>query len=404
VISAFVYFLLVMMAGAPRLSAYAVLTHEAIIDSAWDDNIKPILLKRFPNATADELNKAHAYAYGGCIIQDMGYYPLGSQFFSDLAHYVRSGDFVVNMIADAQDLNEYAFALGSLAHYVADTMGHPIAVNRAVPLEYPKLKRKFGSVVTYADDKPSHLKTEFGFDVLQVARGSYAPKAYHDFIGFEVSKPLLERAFLATYSLELKEAFTSVDLALGTYRRTVSTLLPEATKVAWDLKKDELKKDKPGLTRKKFRYNLSRASFEKEWGHDYSKPGVGARILAFFFRIVPKFGPFRGLAIKMPTPETAKLFEDSFNRTLDQYRKFLADAGRGKLVLENIDFDTGKPTAPGEYRLADATYEKLAQKLAQREAATVDAKLRANVLGFFRDLHTPLPTDVQAAVQKLRAE
>ena len=77
-----------------KLRAYAVLSHEAIIDSAWDANIRPLLLKRFPNATPEEMKEAHGYAYGGVIIQDMGYYPHGSKFFSDLTHYVRSGDFV----------------------------------------------------------------------------------------------------------------------------------------------------------------------------------------------------------------------------------------------------------------------------------------------------------------------
>src|SRR6266536_2356088 len=102
---------------AQTAPAYSVLTHEAIIDTTWKDDIAPLLLKRFPDATPDQLRKAHAYAYGGAIIQDMGYYPLGSKFFSDLTHYVSSGDFVLNLIAEAGDLNEYAFALGSLAHY-----------------------------------------------------------------------------------------------------------------------------------------------------------------------------------------------------------------------------------------------------------------------------------------------
>src|ERR1700678_1412421 len=104
--------------------AYSVLTHEAIIDSAWPKILRPLILQRFPAATDDQLREAHAYAYGGAIIQDMGYYPFGSKFFSDLVHYTRTGDFVVALIEDAgqsQDINDYAFALGALAHYAADT-------------------------------------------------------------------------------------------------------------------------------------------------------------------------------------------------------------------------------------------------------------------------------------------
>ena len=164
----------------PAAYSYSVLTHEAIIDSTWDSAIRPLLLKRFPAATADELTQAHAYAYGGCIIQDLGYYPFGSKLFSDLTHYVRSGDFILNLIRDSQDLNEYAFALGALSHYAADNHGHPMAVNRAVPLFYPKLGLKFGKLVTYADDPFSHSKTEFAFDVFQAAKGRYASAAYKE--------------------------------------------------------------------------------------------------------------------------------------------------------------------------------------------------------------------------------
>ena len=195
--------------------AYSVLTHEAIIDSAWSTDIQPRLRARFPKASEEELRKAHAFAYGGCIIQDMGYYPFGSKFFSDLVHYVRSGDFVAALLARAGTLEEYAFAFGALAHYAADVNGHSLAVNRAVPIEYPKLAQKIGPVVTYADNPPAHIKTEFGFDVLQVARGRYAPQAYHNFVGFEVSKDLLEAAFHDIYGLKMDEVFLSDGLAFG---------------------------------------------------------------------------------------------------------------------------------------------------------------------------------------------
>ena len=210
----------VLLSCLPAAQAYSVLTHEAIIDTAWDQNIVPLLVKRFPMSTPDELIMAHGFAYAGAIIQDMGYYPFGSRLFSDLAHYVRSGDFIVTMIRDSQDLEEYAFALGALAHYASDTQGHSIAVNPSVAIGYPKLRRKFGRSVTYEDDPAAHIKVEFGFDVLQVARGNYAPQSYHDFIGFYVSKPLLERSFHDTYGLEPEEVFGDFDLALGTYRRT----------------------------------------------------------------------------------------------------------------------------------------------------------------------------------------
>src|SRR5205814_9256983 len=168
---------LLLLVSSHNAYSYSVLTHEAIVDSTWDSAIKPLLLKRFPTATADDLTAAHAYAYGGSIIQDLGYYPFGSKFYSDLTHYVRSGDFIVNLIRESQDLDEYAFALGALAHYAADNKGHRMATNVSVPLLYPKLRLKFGNSITYADDPFSHSKTEFGFDVFQAAKGRYAPNA-----------------------------------------------------------------------------------------------------------------------------------------------------------------------------------------------------------------------------------
>src|SRR5512140_958536 len=133
---------LLLLFSISTASAYSVLTHEAIIDSTWDSAIRPLLLKRFPLATAEEVTQAHAYAYGGCIIQDLGYYPFGSKFFSDLTHYVRSGDFILAMLRESQDLDEYAFALGALAHYAADNNGHRMATNPSVPILYPKLRLK----------------------------------------------------------------------------------------------------------------------------------------------------------------------------------------------------------------------------------------------------------------------
>jgi len=170
--------------------AYSVLTHEEIVDLLWSSEIQPLLLKRFPGLNPDQLKQAHAYAYGGSVIQDLGYYPFGSKQFSNLVHYVRSGDFVHELLAESQDVNEYAFALGALSHYTADANGHP-AVNQAVAIRYPKLRAVYGKSVRYADDRTAHLKTEFGFDTVQVARNRYAPQQYHDFIGFMVSEPLL---------------------------------------------------------------------------------------------------------------------------------------------------------------------------------------------------------------------
>jgi Zinc dependent phospholipase C len=369
---------------------YSVLTHEAIVDTLWDASIQRLLVARFPGTTPEELEQAHAYVYGGCILQDMGYYPFSSKFFSDLTHYVRSGDFIVALIRESQDLNEYAFALGALAHYAADDSGHRLATNQAVPILYPKLRARFGRTVTYWDNPVSHLRTEFGFDVLQVAQGRYAADHYHKFIGFQVSKPVLERAFRDAYGLELKDVFGSVDLAMGSFRYSVSSVIPGMTRVAWRLKGDTVMKEIPGMTKKKFLYNLSRSSYEKEYGKGYRRPGFRTRLVGWVLKIVPKVGPFKSLAFKAPTPEVEKMFMTSFNATVDSYRALLARVGAGRTTLVNQDFDIGKPTVAGDYLGADLTYDKLLDKLADRKFAGVSADLRSNILDYYKDRNPPV--------------
>jgi Zinc dependent phospholipase C len=376
----------------PGASAYSVLSHEAIIDSAWDTNIQPLLLKRFPNVTAQELREAQGYAYGGAIIQDMGYYPHGSMFFSDLAHYVRSGDFVMILLRDSKDVNEYAFALGALAHYAADNYGHRIGTNRAVPVLYPKLKKKHGDSVTYEDDPLAHVKTEFGFDVLEVAKQRYAPESYHDFIGFHVAVPLLEQAFRETYGLDLKSVLDDEEKVIGSYRRDVSSLIPRATRVAWSLKKKEIKNDIPGITRKKFLYNLSRSSYEDEWGKKYQPPSFWDRFLAFLYRLLPKYGPLRVLQLRTPTPETERMFEASFNATMGRYRDFLKEQGEERLKLLNKNFDVGEFTGPGKYFMNDDAHAELLDRLAAQDFAGVTPDLRAELLNFFADPNAPYAT------------
>lgn len=370
-------------------AAYSVLTHEAIIDAAWNDSIEPLLLSRFPSATSQELATAHAYAYGGAIIQDLGYYPFGNQFFSDLTHYVRSGDFVLALIEESRDLNEYAFALGALSHYASDNLGHDLATNRAVPMLYPKLAKKCGPVVTYQDQPSAHLKVEYGFDVDQVAKGNYAPKAYHDFIGFEVSRALLERAFARTYSLELSSVFTRVNLAIGSYRRAVSTTIPRMTKVAWHLKRDQIQHSSPSQTKTQFIYNISNSSYRKEWGDIYEKPGVFARLRALFLRVVPKIGPYSGLAFHPPTPVVERLYMASFNETLDHYRTLLLAQMENRLQLPNENLDTGIPTSAATYILADETYAKLIRKT---NGKPVSDALRDDLLAYYADLDKPFVT------------
>lgn len=402
--------LLILMICHGSSPAYSVLTHEEIVDLLWKGEIRPLLLKRYPGMTDDQIKEAHAYAYGGAVIQDLGYYPFGSKEFSDLAHYVRSGDFVRELLLESNDVNEYAFALGALAHYSSDITGHP-AVNQSVAIEYPKLRAKFGKFVLYAQDKTAHLKTEFGFDMEQVAKNRYASQQYHDFIGFKVSKPLLDRAVLATYGLQMKDVISHEDLAIGSYRWAISRLIPEMTQVALQTHKKEFIKEHPDFAKNKFLYRLSRTAYEKEWGKDYTKPGFGARLMALFFRFVPKIGPFKGLGFKNPTPQTEDLYFKSINATVDQYRNFLHEVKADSLRLTNCDLDSGKVTHAGEYSLADDTYSKLLHQLSEHKFDGLTPQLRDNILNFYSDPAASIKTKkdvgdwkkVQAELEQLKA-
>jgi hypothetical protein len=400
----------ILLALPSPVHAYAVLSHEAIIDAVWETHIKPLLLRKFPQATEEDLSRAQAFAYGGAIIQDMGYYPYGNPFFSDLTHYIRSGDFIHAMLRDAKDPNEYAFALGALAHYAADNDGHRIGTNRAVPILYPSLRKKYGDSVAYENAKLAHVKTEFGFDVLEIARERYAPDSYHDFIGFEVSRPVLDQAFRETYGFELKDVLINEDQALQSYRRDVSKLIPKATRIAWSLKQDEIKDDIPDATKKRFLYNLSRSNFEREWGKDYHKPSPGERFLAFLYKLLPKIGPLQILQFKTPTPQTEQMFEASFNATLDRYRKLLVEVREGTLKLPNDNFDVGENTGPGKYGLNDQAHAKLLGQLAENKFANTTPELKEELLHFFSEPDAPYATKkkpeawskVQAQLQQLR--
>jgi hypothetical protein len=383
--------LVAVLMSSGVLFAYSVLTHEQIIDLAWTAALRPLILHRFPDLTEDQIKEAHAYAYGGSVIQDLGYYPFGSRDFSDLVHYVRTGDFVLELLHQSQNANEYAFALGALSHYVSDVDGHP-AVNEAVALRYPKLRAKYGKSVRYAQDRTAHLKIEFGFDTLQVAKNRYASDQYHDFIGFQVAQALLERSFAIVYGLPLKEVLTHEDLAIGSYRYSVSTVIPQMTKVALRMHKKDVMRETPNFAKKKFLYRLSRSDYEREWGKTYTKPGVATRVLASLLRYFPKVGPFRGMGFDSPTSRTEDLYIRSINTTVDDYLASLEQLRQGALVLPNRDLDDGKGTSASEYTLADEAYASLLGKLTQQEPDGTSPELRDNIIAFYGDLTLPIET------------
>jgi len=383
-------FLLVIFAFIIPFStkAYSVLTHEALIDASWEKSILPLLKYKYPGATDDDLKKAHAYAYGGSLIADMGYFPFGSIYFTNLSHYVRSGDFVEALLSESENLDEYAFALGALCHYMGDKYGHSLATNIVVPNVYPKIGQKFGPVATYGDDHASHIRVEISFDVLQTARGNYATPAYHDFIGFEISKPVLERAFLKTYGQDINAVFGDLDLAISTFRWSVNSLLPTIVRTAWVIKKNDIKKLNPSANSRSFHFKMKRKAYYSEFGSQRKRPGFKAEVLSFLVRIIPKIGPFKALKFKDVGPEGEKLFIRSFDTVLVHYDSALLKLRDEKVILPDIDYDTGKPTAIGEYELTDETYADLVDKLKDSKFNGLTAPLKQNILTFYQNVDT----------------
>ena len=381
--------LLLCLTLARSLPAYSVLTHEALVDALWDVRLRPFLLEHYPSATPADLKRAHGFAYGGAIVQDLGYYPHGSTQFSDLTHYVRSGDFILSLFREAHDLNELAFALGALSHYSGDLEGHSEGTNIGEPILYPRLAKKFGQVIFYEDNPADHVRTEFGFDVLEVARGNFAPAAYHDFIGFFVAKDLLARAFHDTYGLDLNDLFSNFDSGIAGYRSAVSRVIPFATRVAWAGEKDEIRKAQPGITHRRFVYILKRSSYEQEWGKRVDEPTWLDKLAAFIVKLLPPIGPLRDLHLKIPTPPVEKMFEASFASAVKQYSADVTTAGEKKLQLPDKNYDTGDFTPSGAYRLNDDIHAFWLHKLAEKNYSSVTPAIKKELLAFYSDLNAP---------------
>jgi Zinc dependent phospholipase C len=374
---------------------YSVLTHEELIDLAWNDSIRPLLLARFPKATEAQLREAHAFAYGGSAIQDMGYYPFGKQFFSNLAHYVRSGDFVAYLFHDAHNINEYAFAIGALSHYIGDTIGHSQAVNPSTAIEFPNLEKKYGSIVTYDESPHGHIRTEFAFDIGELANREFAPQAYLHAVGFKVARQALERAFIHTYGIDSHEILGRAHPALRSYSTSVRTLIPALAEAELVLHRHQFPPHPNHEAYRLFTERVAQTNYERHWARAFKGPGIRAHLLAVLVFISPKVGPLSDLALKIPKPETQEWYLKSVNHAVDIYRDRLNQLGNGTdvpLSLTNLDLDTGEITKPGTYPLTDQTYAQLLDRLTSKPERTIPPLLKRNINAYYADPKAPIVT------------
>jgi zinc dependent phospholipase C len=371
---------------ASTTTAYSVFTHEEIIDLAWNDSIRPLLVARFPAATEEQLLNAHACAYGGSAIQDMGYYPFGKQFVSNLTHYVRSGDFVAWLLRNAHTIDEYAFAIGALSHYLGDSVGHSEAINPSTAVEFPKLERKFGPSVTYDQSPHGHIRTEFAFDVEELTNAEFAPPAYLRFIGFKVPRKFLEQAFMNTYGFDIHEVLGRARPALQSYRTAVRSFIPAFAEAEVVLHRHQFLPRPNDEAYRIFSERVARTSYERHWRRAYRGPGFKAHLLAILVLIIPKVGSASDLAIKIPNSETEEWYLQSVNDTVDAFRgllhKLAADSYTA-LALENIDLDTGHRVKLGDYPLADKTYVQLLERITSRPDREIPEGLRQNIINYY---------------------
>src|ERR1700733_1659074 len=376
-----------LLIAPPQGRAYSVLTHQFLVDLTWDGAIRPYLLSRFPNATEAQLREAHAFAYGGSAIQDMGYYPFGNHFFSDLTHYVRAGDFVAALFREARTLDECAFAAGALAHYVGDSTGHPEVVNPATAIEFPKLKQEFGPSVTYDQSPHGHIRTEFAFDIGEMPQQVFAPSKYLKQIGIRVPRHFLERVFQETYGFKVHIAIGHPSRALQSYATSVRSFIPAFARGEAVLHHKQFPPNPDDEAFQTFSARAADASARLQWKGLYKKPGFfPSHLVAAFIFVAPKIGPLSDLAIKIPTVQTEAWYFRGVNDTVDKYEGILNGMkDGGPASLDNLNLDTGKEVRPGSYPLVDKTYARLLKLLTDNPAGGVSEGMRRNILNFYGD-------------------
>jgi hypothetical protein len=374
--------------------AYGLLTHHLLIDQAWKTVIVPILLDRFPSLTTEQLREAHAYAYGGCVVQDFGYYPFANAFFSDLTHYVRTGDFVQKLFQHAHTANEFAFAIGALSHYVGDSIGHSQSTNPSVAIMFPKLRDKYGSSVNYAEGKHQHGQVEWAFDANQAAKLRLAPLAYVRDIGLEVPREQLAAAFYETYGIPLREIVSGPLPAMKTFRFGARSFLPDSTYAEAVLHQGRFPADTPGPELDEYEREIGQLPKEEGWDQYRRKPGVGTHLLAGLIVVLPKVGMLKMLAIKDPTVETERAYIASVNLSIATLAVYLRQLNGTKIDtgLTDRDLDTGQPVVPGGYPLTDKTYARLLARLAKRPTQPIPAGLKQDIIAYYADPAAPIST------------
>lgn len=397
---------MVSSATPQRASAYGLSTHLLLVDLVWASDIRPLLVKSFPCQTEAVYDRARVYAYGGALVQDAGYYLGGQADLSDLTHYARSGDFVSNLFRNATDVDELAFALGALTHYVGDTIGHPDATNQSVPIAFPNLGLKYhSSVVTYEKDPKAHLQVEFGFDVNAAKLGRLRPPALMKDEHPDLSLQQLAFAYYQTYGLTDDLTYARAGLSARSYYGSTEGLLPFGTYTKANVAafKPVHGTDEAGL-QKLIDDVASREDWKSHRKHAGLPRILGAPLVLFVSKTY----------IRYPTTETQSKYDRSVVASVDRIREVIASvhatpgdfvplwpadkAGDRGQPLPNFNLDTGEVEEPGVYEKSGDIHRKWLSRVSdpaskenrryappQKEPWSVPASAQRNLSTFFAD-------------------
>jgi hypothetical protein len=421
-----------------RANAYTLLTHEELIDLNWQYSIVPLLLSRYPNLTPAQLVEARAYAYGGCVIQHMGYYPFGDKAFSNLTHYVRSGDFVVSLFRNAHNADEFAFAVGALSHYVGDSIGHSEATNLSVPVEFPRLRAKYGREVSYAEGEHQHVQTEFAFDIDEIAHHRMAPVRFLRHIGLKVPVKQLALAYYQTYGLSNEFSPRRQRFNVREYRFMVHTFFPRVAYAITLLHRNHEAPESDAADAAVIDREVAVIATENDWQKYSRHAGIGTYILAGFLFVLPKFGPLKMIDVKGPTtateaaylhsvvesttimhrmlarftppatanPSTARAGDPDSTNQSPQAIPAIMTVGPNTLLLShdprhplpNRDLDTGRVVQPGGYSLTDSTYANLLHRLTRRPTRPIPPGIKQDIQAYYADPNAPITTKQNPAL------
>jgi len=216
-------------------------------------HINALLLKKIPAGKPRRIEQAQAYAYGGAIIQDSWLLPIRQPLFKR-PHAFTSAAAISSkaLLARRQGCPRVRFSPSVRSRItLRTTTVIASAPTEPFPICYrpPEEIRRQRFVLRTTGWR--HVKTDLVSTSTKSAE-RYAPDSYHDFIGFEVSRPVFEQAFRETYALS-ERVLCERKTKFSSYRHDVSSIQSHASP---GTSRKTIKDDIQNATKRKFLFNL----------------------------------------------------------------------------------------------------------------------------------------------------